>query len=45
MPTEQVERYAAKFKLLWKDVYQLHSEFNSLVEIQIQDLEKHIEKN
>lgn len=38
MPTDLVERYASKFKVLWKDIYQLHSEFNSLAEINKEEL-------
>lgn len=43
MPTDKVEKYAVKFKLLWKDIYQLHSEFNSLSMIEIQEIEREIQ--
>jgi len=39
MPATEVEKLSTKFGLVWKDIYELHSEYNSYVGISIQEQE------
>jgi hypothetical protein len=34
MPTDQIQRYATKFKLSWRQIYHLDAQFQSLVKIE-----------
>ena len=44
MPTELIQHYASKFKLTWRQVYQLDAEFQSLVKIECQELQIKLDK-
>ncbi len=37
MTADQVEKLSTKFGLIWKDIYELHSEYNSYVGISIEE--------
>lgn len=44
MPTDEVKHYATKFKLTWRQIYQLDSEFKSLIKIEDQEIRREIER-
>ena len=43
MPTDQIQRYASKFKIEWKEVYLLDSKFQALVKVELQELSSQLE--
>lgn len=43
MPTDHVQKFATKFKLPWREIYHLDAQFQSLVKIECQEIQKELD--